>query len=659
MKKQFFVLLFFALVVYGQEQKRLAILQTVDDGEPPIELTDLRYLTVTLREIAGNVLQNRYGIMSEQSIIDKLGKDNAAKACKEAEGCLAQLGRKISADYIGQARLGRFDGNLAISVELYNSASGLQVGTIRGDARNVSGLLAVLNEKAPGMFRKMPGISSGKSPSFGGIGDVQTTGGNYELNEKRYLAYLNSDPPGAVLSFDGVPSSNCVKTPCKAELREGSVRIIANLDQYEIADTTVFIKQNNQSIAIALKPNFGFLEIKPAYIDDIGKDKGWSLIINGKGQTSYENKFSPGNYDVKLSHECYEDISFKAGIDKGKREIFDMSSHIVLKKGGLDLSAEIDGEPTSEPVFVNGKQIGETPFIGTVPLCAKVEIGVSREAVDVELEYNKEVKHTHKVLNGIVLKTGILTDGRDGTEYKTIGIGTQNWMAENLNYNANGSKCYDNTDANCDKYGRLYDWNTAMKSCPNGWHLPSKEEWDVLTVAVGGDKHLSDIYVFSAQPGGLGDFKGYFGDIGSSSYWWSALESNNNSAYYLSISHNYKYAYWNSDFKSYLFSIRCLQGEYKPLYVLEPNTPDFEKPVKTSFWVALSLDVVGAAIIGVAIYENNEMNKAYKRYSSNNGSSSYYENTWKQAEDSRNTRNTLYVIGGLVLASGIGVHIWF
>jgi len=97
----FFIFLLFAVAAaWGQEQqeqKRLAILQTVDDGEPPIEITDLRYLTATLREIAGNVLQNRYGIMSEQSIIDKLGKDNAVRACKEAEGCLAQLGRKISA----------------------------------------------------------------------------------------------------------------------------------------------------------------------------------------------------------------------------------------------------------------------------------------------------------------------------------------------------------------------------------------------------------------------------------------------------------------------------------------------------------------------------------------------------------------------------------
>jgi len=53
-------------------------------------------------------------------------------------------------------------------------------------------------------------------------------------------------------------------------------------------------------------------------------------------------------------------------------------------------------------------------------------------------------------------------------------------MAENLNYEASGSKCYDNKPANCDKYGRLYNWNTAKTACPSGWHLPASYEWDVL-----------------------------------------------------------------------------------------------------------------------------------------------------------------------------------
>jgi len=203
-------------------------------------------------------------------------------------------------------------------------------------------LRTIIDENAPILFKKLPG-ASGVISTFvaGGISGLSKAS-DYEVSGgKRYLAYLSTEPVGAVLSFDGVPSSNCLKTPCKVELREGSVRIIANLDQYEIADTTVSIKHNNQNIAIALKPNFGTLEIKPAYIDGIGASKGWSLIINGEGQYSYENRFSPGIYNVMLSHECYEDVSFEAGINKGKREVFDMAGNITLKKGGLALASGI------------------------------------------------------------------------------------------------------------------------------------------------------------------------------------------------------------------------------------------------------------------------------------------------------------------------------
>jgi len=576
--RQLFVLLLLVIAVHGQEQekKSLAILRTEDDGDPPVEPTNLNFLTVRLREIAGNILQNRYDIMTEQTIVNKLGKDNARSVCKEAASCLAKVGQSIEADYIGQARLGRFGGNLAITVQLYNSASGFEASpSITGTAKDIDGLLAVLNEKAPGMFRKMPGVSSGKAsaPSFAGVAGVQTAGG-YEFDGgKSYLVNLSTEPAGAIMSFDGVPASSCPKTPCKAELREGSIRIIAALDQYETADTTVSIKQNNQSINIRLKANFGVLEIKPAYLDGIGGNEQWSLAINGKAASSWENRFSPGKYNVELGHRCYEALSFEAGINKDSREVFDMSKHIALKKGGLVLSAERDGEPVSEPVFVNGKQVGETPFSGAVPLCAKIEIGKDRETVDVKLKHNDKVTHTVKSIGGV--SGGYLTDSRDGKRYKVVTIGNQMWMAENLNYNASGSKCYDNKSANCDKYGRLYDWNAAKSACLKGWHLPSKAEWDALMVAVGGEKTAGeflkttsgwnqngngqDKYGFAALPGGVGDSDGNFFYVGIGCCLWSSSENNANGTYDLNMTYNVKRAIIGTGKKNELESVRCLK----------------------------------------------------------------------------------------------------
>jgi uncharacterized protein (TIGR02145 family) len=169
--------------------------------------------------------------------------------------------------------------------------------------------------------------------------------------------------------------------------------------------------------------------------------------------------------------------------------------------------------------------------------------------------------------------------------YKTAKIGTQTWLAENLNYEAEGSVCYENNPANCAKYGRLYNWETAMKACPKGWHLPSNAEWDKLFRFVDGDKGIkspynsetagkylkaksgwnkdgngTDKYGFSALPGGYGYSDGSFSNVGNFGFWWSASEYEDGSlgAYFRSM-YYYDSAIWYYSLKTNLFSVRCLQ----------------------------------------------------------------------------------------------------
>jgi uncharacterized protein (TIGR02145 family) len=171
--------------------------------------------------------------------------------------------------------------------------------------------------------------------------------------------------------------------------------------------------------------------------------------------------------------------------------------------------------------------------------------------------------------------SGTFPDGRDGKSYKWVKIGEQYWMAENLNHNATGSKCYDNLESNCTTYGRLYNWATAVDACPSGWHLPSDAEWTALTDFVGGSSTAgtklkansvlwstntgTDEFGFSALPGGYGYSNGDFNYAGYGGYWWSATEHGASDAYYRYMGYYCADVYRFNDSKTGLFSVRCVQ----------------------------------------------------------------------------------------------------
>ena len=202
-----------------------------------------------------------------------------------------------------------------------------------------------------------------------------------------------------------------------------------------------------------------------------------------------------------------------------------------------------------------------------------------------------------------VYGTNTVTDCRDGRIYKTVAIGTQTWMAENLNYadslamsNLKGNSwCYENSVDSCAKYGRLYTWTGAMNLassyqsewassvistpqqgvCPTGWHVPTDAEWTTLVDYLGGfrtagavlkstggwneDGNGTDAYGFLALPAGKRDYDGDFGGGGYYAYFWCAPENGAFYAYYRFLSHDSAYMGLDNTNKYHAFSVRCVK----------------------------------------------------------------------------------------------------
>ena len=180
--------------------------------------------------------------------------------------------------------------------------------------------------------------------------------------------------------------------------------------------------------------------------------------------------------------------------------------------------------------------------------------------------------------------TSVASSGTPGTPlvyssqtYKTVIIGTQTWMAQNLNVaTSTGSWCYKGTTANCTTYGRLYNYATAKTVCPSGWHLPDTTEWNVLEAKVGGaatagtklkaNSNLwstntgTDNYGFSALPGGYYS-NGSFGYVGYDAVFWTATGNGSSNAWHRYMFSGYALVVSNYNEQSVGFSVRCLKGE--------------------------------------------------------------------------------------------------
>lgn len=177
------------------------------------------------------------------------------------------------------------------------------------------------------------------------------------------------------------------------------------------------------------------------------------------------------------------------------------------------------------------------------------------------------------------------TDSRDGQSYDVVKIGGLTWMAENLNFETVGSFCPEGDSRNCKRLGRLYSWAEARFVCPDGWRLPTKEDFEALVAATSKEAaqsssqsraglalksrdgwfkkgNGSDALGFRALPAGYRGAEGKFDGIGGYAYFWSVTEDSEkreSNAFYLFLSFISDAASINAFAKEDYRSVRCVK----------------------------------------------------------------------------------------------------
>jgi uncharacterized protein (TIGR02145 family) len=181
------------------------------------------------------------------------------------------------------------------------------------------------------------------------------------------------------------------------------------------------------------------------------------------------------------------------------------------------------------------------------------------------------------IINNLSAQTGNkIIDARDGKEYKWVKIGEQVWMAQNLNFQCNGSNCYLDKEENCKEFGRLYNLEAAKSVCPAGWHLPSDIEWQEFEKYLGmsetdlvktnvwrgtnqGKRLVTDTTIsFQLLYGGYRNPPSNYNLIKMQAFYWTSSEVQG-SAWYRQLYEGIPQIFRSTKKGDWSFSVRCVK----------------------------------------------------------------------------------------------------
>ena len=410
---------------------------------------------------------------------------------------------------------------------------------------------------------------------------------------------LNANAQDYLITFTGTGASTTVSTVKVENLTAGTSLIVNGNDILHLKAiiTGVNSIKDDQSSKIKIYPNpMSDNSTMQIYAPVAGDAVISVLDITGKPVARIQSYLENSRQDFKLS-------GFKNGF------------YLINVKG--------NNYQFSEKLLSNGQSRGAISIEKVnVVIQTTDEKAPEKESkgvqgtVDMEYASGDRLKFTGISGNYSTVKTDIptqnetitfnfiaCTDG-DGNNYPVVEIGTQVWMAENLKTTlysdgttiplvtdgtawaalSTPAYCWYNNDADTykDTYGALYNWYTinTFKLCPEGWHVPTIAEWEVLIVYLGGEmvaggkvKEIGTVHWiapntgatdevgFTALPSGARGYNtGMFGDIGTDGAWWSSTPYSTNFSMETYVENNNAIMWKNDNYTNTGLYMRCLKN---------------------------------------------------------------------------------------------------
>jgi uncharacterized protein (TIGR02145 family)/fibro-slime domain-containing protein len=420
--------------------------------------------------------------------------------------------------------------------------------------------------------------------------DRRTPNSNFRIKTNAYITQNATTSTSAKLeSHPEILDEFTTAYPICYTASLGSCEIAAN-----ITATTWCKGDIPQKLSYSLETEDGLL------IDNFEAETEWSVYYGGidlrepgnpKINTSVMTDLVPGRYNLIVnSSDATHKIPFE-----------------IVKKETPTEESPCETAPACCPavninitINMNVVVIGDTPYImGTDNLAQVLQTAFGDYASLINTSAHTTVNTVTDTINNSS-NNNVIKDSRDGKTYKIVTIGSQRWMAENLNYSPINETTWCGS-GDCETYGRLYSWYTAANTqiCPDGWRVPSNEEWETLYNYVdqnNGDEAIetslkavigwtnpgSNKFGFSALPAGY--YWSEYRDQGTDAAWWSSSQDNYNQGYDWRLYNGANFDYLGMP-KEIGFAVRCISDNQETYIVEQQPVLDTIRYIETKTYI--------------------------------------------------------------------------